>query len=154
MKKKNKSEERDSELVIDKFAGSNAIDSSNVFTICYTFKSEPAYMLKNISPFKNDPMMNSIIHSHIYHSFDSNGKEQKNTNAVGGHYHEIKLDRVNDEWVVTCSTPKSERVSNELIANDNHTHEFIHIKTRKVSIRKINEEAMKMINAAMAKESV
>lgn len=153
MKKQAKQVESASEIVVDKYSNVKTVNLGNLSSKCHVFKLLPTAMLRNISPFKNDPLVINIEHCHIFRNYDSYGREQKTTNAVGGHYHEIELREVNGEWKNICSPPKSNKGSNELLANDKHTHEFQYLHTGIVKIREINEEAMKLVNDAMAKEA-
>lgn len=56
------------------------------------FKAKKAEMLKNTS-WRKVAASHEVLrveHSHIYHSYDSNGKEQAACLAVGNHFHHIK----------------------------------------------------------------
>lgn len=139
-------------LLIDKFDGVDTVDSSRVFTNCHTFKLSAAMMLKDISPFKNDPMIVSLDHCHFYHTFDSNGNELKSSNSVGGHYHDIELHVIDGKWKATCSYPRSNKTSRELLERDKHTHEIVYLKSSEIKLRKINEQAMQMIAEQQRRE--
>lgn len=155
MKKSSKStvEEKTDKIVLDKFSSIKTINNNNIFSKCHSFKLLPSILLRDISPFKKDPMVVTIEHCHIFHTFDSYGREQKTTNSVGGHYHEIELSVVDGEWKSVCSRPLSNKASNELLKNDIHTHELQYLKSGEVQIRTINKEAASMINDMMNKEA-
>lgn len=152
-KTKQTEDQKADKIVIDKYASIKTINNNNIFSKCHTFKLLSSIMLRDISPFKKDPMVVTIEHCHIYHTFDSYGNEQKTTNSVGGHYHEIQLTVENGEWKTVCSPPLSNKSSNELLKNDRHTHELQYLKTGEVQIRTINKEAIAMINNIASKEA-
>jgi len=151
MKKPNQEkqpEETSKKMVIDRHAEGELLSIDNIYTRCHSFKLLVAQMLRNISPFKNDPMIVTIEHCHFFHSFDSYGKEQKRTNAVGGHYHEIDISIENGKWVVKCSPPVSEKWSEEVLQRDRHTHDAVYLKSEDIKLRSIDERAARMIEEA------
>lgn len=54
------------------------------------FKASLEKYKKNLSFRKGVVKIEHIDHIHYFHTFDSNGKAQKFTNTVGGHFHEIR----------------------------------------------------------------
>lgn len=152
LKESNQSVDRTDKVVIDKYSSIKTVNTGNIFSKCHTFKLQVAIMLRNISPFKNDPNIVQIEHCHIYHTHDSYGKEHISCNSVGGHYHDIGLEVVNGEWKAVCSTPKSNKASKELLSKDVHTHQVVYLKTEDIQLRKISPEAMQMVADLQAKE--
>jgi len=151
-KEKNQTEEKAGKMVLDQYQGVKTVDANNVFTNCHTFKLEQTFMLKDVSPFKNDPMILSIEHCHIFHTYDSNGNVLKTSNSVGGHYHDIDLSVVNENWKAVCSLPRSNKTSKELLDKDRHVHNVLYIKSGEIKLRKINTQAMQMIADLQSKE--
>lgn len=158
MVKKNQSdnevEVKQEKLVIDKFAGVKTIDTGNAFIKCHTFKLLFSNMLKNVSFNPKDPILVPMEHSHIYHTVDSSGKELTASNPVGGHYHEMKVNVIDGEWVVECSPAISGKSSSELVGTDNHTHQVRYLKTEVVQMRVASQEAMKMISNFLREPTV
>jgi hypothetical protein len=153
MKKIKEQTEKSNKIVVDKYDGIKTIDANNLYSRCHTFKLLVARMLKDLSPFKNDPNVITIEHCHIFHTYDSNGTELKTCNSVGGHYHDIDLKVIDGEWKATCSTPRSNKTSKELLPDDRHTHELVYLKSEELQIRKMNADAIRMINEQINKEA-
>lgn len=151
MKKQTKEQVESDKIIIDKFPGARSIESEKIYGKCHTFRLEATDMMKDVSPFKNDPNIQLIPHAHYYHSFDSNGKETKSCNSVGGHFHDIDIYEENGELKGKCSLPKSNKYSSELLAKDRHIHQITYNKTTLVKVRVLNAEAMKMINDSMSR---
>lgn len=54
------------------------------------FVAKVATMKKNKSYKYGEPMIVELGHSHVFHTFNSQGRPQNRTNEVGGHFHEIE----------------------------------------------------------------
>jgi len=67
------------------------------------FKASVGTFLKNVSWKYGEPDIRKVEHCHWFHTFNSQGRPQKYTNVVGGHYHKIdwKVDE-KGEMVATC----------------------------------------------------
>lgn len=55
------------------------------------FKLEVAVMKKNVSYKKFEPDLKNVEHAHFFHSHDMKGKVLLHSQAVGGHFHEVKV---------------------------------------------------------------
>lgn len=104
-----------------------------------TFKLEQSSFHKNISFDANAPLLVPVEHCHFFHTFDSYGKVMKQSNKVGGHYHEVTVEEVDGKLVGKCS------VQIGGMKDDKHTHEINYIKSDEVTLRTINKEAQEHI---------
>lgn len=67
------------------------------------FRLEPKSLLRNKSFKAKEVKLESISHTHFFHTFDSNGKPQQYSTPTGGHFHEVKWEVGADgELVATC----------------------------------------------------
>ena len=123
-----------------------------------TFKKH--FLPDNIRPSQADWL--NMEHVHIFHTQTSDGKEQIHSNAVGGHFHILSVERAPKGKVprVTCTSgPKrfiaqkdAYGVKRKVIADfnpgiDTHTHDVEYIGSSKVKPRTINPEATKVISS-------
>lgn len=70
------------------------------------FKLEPAVMKQNVSWKKDEPMLQDVTHAHIYHSHSSSGIANRTSQAMGGHFHEVKVSVDTDgNLKATCGPP-------------------------------------------------
>ncbi len=122
------------------------------------FKLKLAYVKKVLVP-NGDPVPTE--HVHYFHSIDSSGRTQENSNQVGGHYHPIEVSHVeNGVPVVKCGPPmvwisktvgkKTQRVAVPYHL-DEHTHEMEYLGSQVIQLRKANTEAMALATEAAAK---
>ena len=117
------------------------------------------FLPDNIRPTQAD--WHNIEHVHIFHSQNSDGKEQIHSAPVGGHFHIVTLEKAPKGKVpriLTISGPKkfvmqkdSYGIKSKTIADfnpgvDNHTHEIEYIGSSKVKPRTINPEATKVVS--------
>lgn len=100
-----------------------------------TFKLEVASLTKLISIANMDNVKTSIEHCHFFHTFDSDGKQMKESNAVAGHKHEVKIEY--DE--------KKNIVSAECMPSMGHNHTLTYLKSDNVQVRIRNAEYAKMV---------
>lgn len=129
------------------------------------FKLLPAQMLKKVILGSDQETIQPVSHQHFFHTFDSSGKEQKNSVAVGGHFHAIEIseDPETGEPIATCSGPKHIifRRGKRVIADlpelgafddqgnpiiDKHTHTVEYQRTSNIKPRTVNAESMKIID--------
>lgn len=123
-----------------------------------TFKKH--FLPDNIRPSQADWL--NMEHVHIFHTQTSDGKEQIHSNAVGGHFHILNVERAPKGKVpkVTCTSgPKrfvvqkdAYGVKRKAIVDfnpgiDSHTHDVEYIGSSKVKPRTINPEATKVISS-------
>ena len=128
------------------------------------YKLTVAAMKKNMMWHPIDPQdYVSIEHVHFFHTFDSAGKQQIHSTSVGGHFHEIEVIEQGDGQppIVKCASgPKKyvrrkskygknkyEKVMVDVNPVDKHVHDVIYLQSNEQKIRKINEEAAKLIGA-------
>lgn len=140
------------------------------------FKLKVESMMKNVSWTKEEPDYRPVEHCHMFHTIDSSGKPQKYSTAQGGHFHEMEVvykDGVPEvvcksgplEWVWIKRGKRRIKVArpifdglfrdfdseNPKIPVDVHKHEVQYIKSDRIALRRINEEAQVLIakNAAL-----
>lgn len=104
----------------------------------------------------------AIEHCHFFHTFDSSGREQIHSTSVGGHFHVIKVEHQPNGAPpkVICEsgpmksvrkknkrTHKFEKIIVPVNEVDTHTHEVLYLQSNQVAVRKVNEEAAKVIGA-------
>ena len=126
------------------------------------FKLEVATMKKNVSFVKGQPRIEDIDHCHHYHSRDSQGRVQKYSNKVGGHFHEIitTVDKKTGKPTVVCGPAIREHIKKirpgkvkkvnvpvsyqnedtDIDIVDNHTHEITYRGSDKLSQAKIRSQ--------------
>ena len=105
-----------------------------------TFRLEIENYAKNLSFDDKNPLMVGVPHIHFYHTYDSSGKKMSRCNAVGGHHHEVTVkEDKNGNLTAICGPAKSVK------GNDNHTHKVTYIKSDRFKVRKISDEAAKVI---------
>jgi len=133
------------------------------------FKLTVAKMKKNMSwqPIPADEYT-EIEHVHFFHTYDSSGRKQEHSTSVGGHFHIMKVVQ-NEDGVPTVKcdsgpvkyirqknkfSKRYERVLVPVNDVDKHTHDSIYLQSNELSVRKINEEAAKVIgsNAALTQK--
>jgi hypothetical protein len=128
-----------------------------------TFKLAAAMMKKNVGIQQderdaakrariNSRTRGAIIveleHCHIYHTYDSSGKEMSRCNHVGGHTHEITVSKDADgNLVAKCSPPIQNSPSETIVNDDDHTHNVVYLKSQDVELRRINEDAARMYSS-------
>lgn len=145
MKKDLKEKDESEQILLSDFPGVETFDASNVYTDLHLFKLEMAMMLKNISPFKKDPMIQHIEHCHIYRTKDSSGKKEISCNSVGGHYHEVEVYAEGKVLKAKCGPPRSNKGSKELLDKDNHTHQITYKGSQRVKQRVITPEVARLL---------
>lgn len=97
------------------------------------------------------PIWEERDHSHIFRTYDSNGKELNTSNSVGGHYHEIITYEKDGELYAECGPPIYNKYSRDLNknhykANDTHTHELEFQGSDLIKMRKHNPKAQEFIS--------
>jgi len=99
----------------------------------------------------SNPIWENKEHTHIYRTYDSNGKELKTSNAVGGHYHEIKTFERDGEIFAECGPPiynatYRDNNKNTRVPVDNHTHDMEFQGSDLIKHRKHNPKAQEFIS--------
>ena len=109
-----------------------------------TFKLERANMIKNLGVDDKNPIAVPAEHCHFFHTYDSNGKKMTRASAIGGHSHEVEISvDENGNLVGKCSPAIA--VSKHLVGGDAHVHEVTYLKSDKLQVRKMNEDAQRII---------
>lgn len=119
------------------------------------FKLKLANARKNVAYKENTLEMQNIEHVHFFHTIDSHGFEQKVSQPVAGHMHEVKIEIENGKIVKTfVGVAKKEtdrKVGNGAIVKqlssiafgvdhrgeeqfDAHTHEIEYIKSEEIEV--------------------
>lgn len=125
------------------------------------FKLKVAEVIKQVGPEKDpnkDPdSFRPFEHTHVFRTFDSDGKRHDKCCATAGHFHEIKweYDKDNKPQVRSVSGPmtmsrkqikgKWTQVAVPANSYDEHTHDFLYLQSVEVSARNTNLEAQKVI---------
>lgn len=105
-----------------------------------TFKLEVSNFSKNLSFDDKRPLLIGVEHCHFFHTFDSSGKHMTTSNQVGGHHHEVTVrEDKNGKLLASCGPA--------IPANfgDNHTHKTTYLKSDRFKVRKMNDEAQRVI---------
>lgn len=133
-------------------------DNRKIFHDLY--KLEVESMVKDLGWDKDDPQYHSIEHCHFFHTYDSSGRKQEVSTAVGGHFHIIKVTEQGDgqppkvecvsgpmTWKMVKVKGKRGRVRKMVPVNDvdHHRHDIQYLQSDEVSLRKANSEAAKLI---------
>ncbi len=138
---------------------------SNVTIYSDQFKATVEKMVRNDAFNENDERLIELEHTHLFRTFDSDGKRQTHAQSVGGHTHEIKWEQTPDgaAKIVSVSPPLKpvrKKVRGKFViefvkANDydHHSHEFNYVKSDQVEARRANAGAAQFIGAEAAKLS-
>lgn len=117
------------------------------------FKLEVSTMRKNISINETDPLYTGVEHCHFFHSYDSNGRKQDSCAPIAGHTHEVEMFVNADGDIDAKVGPAVVKKGGKYVpfANDNHTHDATYLRSEKIKIRTVNNEAVKAYDAHMSK---
>lgn len=136
------------------------------------YKLKVASMKKNVAYLPNTYDVQNVLHEHFFHTVDSSGTKQKNSNLVGSHFHQMTVVHQPNGAppIVKCGPAVKEvkkiingravkviepclRYPDERgnLLTDDHTHEVEYVRSNKIPIRKVNAEAVKVISADSAK---
>lgn len=132
------------------------------------FRLDSAEMQKNMSWIKKKPKYESFQHCHVFHSFDSSGREQFYSTPTGGHFHKMSFKKHEDGSIsVKClSGPlkwgtkwdeKNERTVRAAIPvnpRDEHHHDTTYLHSEKLIKRKRNVESAKYVSQQAKKLEV
>lgn len=112
------------------------------------FKLEVANLKKNISIDDERPIYVGVEHCHFYHTYDSNGKIQETCNPIAGHSHKITMkENADGELEITCGPPIVKSGGKyQQMKNDNHTHDIRYLRSERMKVRRINEQATMFID--------
>ena len=134
-------------------------------------------MKRNVSYKKGMPKIELIEHAHIFHSINSQFKEQTYTSTVGGHFHEVKWSLVDGVPTVESVGPplhhiyvskpngqkkmakqlQWEDLQNDTTVKDNHTHVFQYMHSEELSensVRAIQQDNYQQRAAEVGLEEV
>ncbi|NOS66874.1 MAG: hypothetical protein HOO67_00680 [Candidatus Peribacteraceae bacterium] len=125
------------------------------------FRGSTEKMKKNTSYKKFVPELHDIEHTHFYHSHDSHGAPQTYTQPVGGHFHEIVSDGVDEngypkmkcgpalrfvdkklnDGTMTRVIEEVKWLTNKpgVMLDDKHSHVMTYLGSEELSQAKINE---------------
>lgn len=104
-----------------------------------------------------DPMdWAEFEHTHVFRTFDSEGKKHDQCVSTGGHFHKVAWKYVGDKPVISSISGPMTYVQKKLRGKyqkiavpvndfDKHTHDFKYLKSHEVSARVENIEAVKVI---------
>jgi len=104
-----------------------------------------------------DPEWELRKHKHFFRTFDSSGRKQVKSCAVGGHWHEITWhENANGELVAECGPAIFRKDTTKGLAKrflrpeDKHTHTMTFMGSDMIRRREYNIDAQKFINAYQA----
>lgn len=115
-----------------------------------TFKLKVAHFLKNPAPWiKNAKHIEwqKMEHSHIFHTFDSQGRKMAKACMTGGHTHSVKVTEVDGEFELEIGPAMTEK--GEFLPHDSHTHGWEYLKSDKIKIQSMNQDAAKYVMQKM-----
>jgi hypothetical protein len=139
------------------------------------FKCRLAKFIRDLSWAKDGSQRQEVEHVHFFHTIDSSGRDLKETNNVGGHFHEVKIIPAKDEnslpkvicgpartWVIQGKGKNKKRVMvapRIAVGTDNeeadeHTHEMDYLGSQRIPLRKPNVEAAKYQAEVAAKQEI
>lgn len=127
------------------------------------------FMLENAPYFINEgmddsPLYKEKLHDHVFHSFDSDGREQTRSTATCGHYHNIKWKMGKDgKPTAECGPAMRDvlkkqgkryvKTSVPVDEQNAHTHKVSYKLSQKLKGRKANVEAVKTISKVAAHQT-
>lgn len=131
------------------------------------FKASIEDAKKNMAWSEGDVKLENVPHVHFFRTYDSDGKQLKNTNAVAGHFHEVQVEFQKDGPPKVISVSPAKRlvkrkirgkfvqVAENLpeILEDTHTHTLEYIESNLVSARQANVNAAQFIGGEAIKTS-
>lgn len=112
------------------------------------FRLELATFKKNVG-LPNSPRWENTPHVHYFHTYDSAGKKMTEASQVGGHTHVIETWTDDDGRLRAKCGPAIRKYKNnkqEVMPNDNHTHEITYMYSEKIKARRINQMARKHLD--------
>jgi hypothetical protein len=131
------------------------------------FKLLEAKMKKNVALYpKIEKILDEVTHTHFFRTFDSDGRPQKYCSPVGGHFHVVEtvppkspgeaatILSVGPALMKRFKTVHGQQVQviePYMPGDDNHTHEFVYMRTCDVQGRQVSAAAAMLIGAAEAK---
>ncbi len=129
------------------------------------FKASIEDAKKNMAWSEGDVKLESVPHVHFFRTYDSDGKQLKNTNSVAGHFHEVVVEFQKDGPPKVVSVSQAKRmvkrkirgkfvqVAENLpeILEDEHTHTLEYIESNLVTARQANVNAAQFIGSEAIK---
>lgn len=134
------------------------------------FKLDNSEMTKNVALSGGAPEFRQVLHSHWFHTVDSNGRKQSSSTATGGHFHPIIVEKGDGETPVVKCGPASRYVLKKQYGKmvkviapilldgqsdpkvyDEHTHEIVYDGSDKINVRQTNTEFAKFDSAIRAR---
>ena len=116
---------------------------------------------KNISWSEGDVKLEPVPHVHFFRTYDSDGKLLSATNAVAGHFHQVKFKQVENGPVEILSVSPAMRMVKKKIKGkyvqvaeplpemleDSHTHELEYVVSHTITARQSNAGAAQFIGS-------
>jgi hypothetical protein len=123
----------------------------------HLFKSDVQKMMKNVSFKKDQPQIQELEHTHVFHTINSQFKPQTTTQIVAGHFHEVQWAQLADGTPVVKSVSGPKRYAyitrggrqrrviqdvkwtdaasddRDAMLVDKHTHQFQYIHSEELS---------------------
>lgn len=146
-------------------------NQGRVYKSEYTFEHD-LYVLDVQDVVKNvewnpdaKPMYEAFPHKHMFHSYDSDGRQQTRCNAAVGHFHEIELVSQGEGKppLAKCGPAVKEvmkkqgntykKIIQELQGREAHTHKVIYKNSERLRSRQTNPEAIKLQSQIITKQS-
>lgn len=125
------------------------------------FKLKSAEVIKQVGiakhPDENPDDFRPFDHTHIFRTFDSDGKRHERCCSTAGHFHDIEweYDKNNIPVIKSVSGPmvmgksrvkgRHVQVSKPANSYDDHTHDFDYLQSHEVQARRSNIEAAKVV---------
>lgn len=127
------------------------------------FRLEAAPVMKQVgieTDYNKDPdSFRNFDHTHVFRTFDSDGKRHDRCCSTAGHFHDVvwEYDEAGKPVVASVSGPRTMsrkmvkgkwvQVSAPINNFDDHTHDITYLQSHKVPARTTNIEATKVIAA-------
>lgn len=112
------------------------------------FKLELSHMKKNLA-FQGDPIWEAVEHVHFFRTIDSMGRKLTVTNAVGNHFHQVKVIENGDGVpTIEVSPPmrnvkKGKQIVVAPVEYDTHTHPVRYMGSQLIKGKQVSAEYVK-----------
>lgn len=129
------------------------------------FRLNTATMKKNVS-WNEVPELVDVAHEHFFHTVDSSGRPQKYSAPVGGHFHELEVEKNKKGEVIAVSVKgpplkfarrrvgkRMKKVVVEFNEADKHTHECTYERSSRLKKAQVNEEAVRHMSQVLNKQN-
>lgn len=137
------------------------------------FKLKVASLKRNIS-YTDIPTFESVEHTHFFHTYDSDGRQQTYASSVGGHTHKVTWERSEGGDLIGKCGPaikvqganfapayaavnvKMRNPNTGLVEKtnvpDDHTHEVEYLFSEKINARVMNPDSVRAMDEKLAYE--